>query len=200
MVKKSNAAVSAVLGLAFAGALLGVTTPASAAPGQVCYFGECAASASPNPTPPQRPVETRPAETRPDAPREVSQRGSWHGVQAGPAALVYDRFDNGAKFAIVFQPEGRLGLMLSHPQWHLRKGQEVEVSIHIDREVYNGKAMVNDSGVLEADDVGKALVTAFYRGHKAQIVVGDYTFDMNSLPDAAAVIDDVLASQRRAGR
>jgi len=190
MVKKSNAAVSAVLGLVLAGALMGASVaPASAAPGQVCYFGECSASAS------SGPASERPAEAR-----QVSQHGGWRGVQIGQGALVYDQFDNGAKFGILLHPEGRFGLMLSHPEWRLRKGQQVDMSIRIDDEVYNGKAVVNESGVLEADNVGKALVTAVYRGRKGRITVGDYHFDMNNLADAAATIDDVMASLKRAAR
>ena len=45
MFKRSRMAASALFALGLVGALAGTTAiPASAAPGQVCYFGECRAS------------------------------------------------------------------------------------------------------------------------------------------------------------
>jgi hypothetical protein len=189
MFKQSRKAVSAVLALAVAGAVAGSwAAPASAAPGQVCYFGECGVST----------VSGSPSTT--SNARLLSQHGSWKAVLIGQGAMVYDQFDNGAKFAILAYPEGKFGLLLSHPEWHLKAGQGAELSISIDGDVYKGKAVVNDNGMLEVDGVSKELLKALYNGRKGRIEVGGYSFDMTNLADAAAAIDDVVTHMQRASR
>jgi hypothetical protein len=130
----------------------------------------------------------------------VSQHGSWRAVLIGEGAMIYDQFDNGAKFAILAYPEGKLGLLLTHPEWRLRAGQRVEMSIRIDGDVYKGKAVANENGMLEVDGVSKELLKALYNGRTARIEVGEYRFDMTNLADAAAAIDDVAAHLQRASR
>src|SRR5215471_16852280 len=129
MFKMSRKAVSAVLALGLVGALAG-SGAGPAAAGQVCYFGECTASTTPSPS----------STAQPKA-RPVSQHGSWRAVLIGEGAMIYDQFDNGAKFVILAYPEGKFGLLLTHPEWRLRAGQRVEMSIRIDGDVYKGKAV-----------------------------------------------------------
>jgi hypothetical protein len=187
MFKKSRKAVSAVLALGLAGALGGSwVAPASA--GQVCYLGECGISKA-----------SGTSSTQPNA-RLLSQHGSWKAVLIGQGAMIYDQFDNGAKFAILAYPEGKFGLLLSHPEWHFKAGQRPELSISIDGDVYKGKAVVNENGMLEVDGVSKDLLKALYNGRKGRIEVGEYSFDMTNLADAAAAIDDVVAHMQRASR
>ena len=188
MLKKSRMAVSALLALGVAGALAGPwAAPASAASGQVCYFGECSASSAPT------------ASTQSKA-RVLSRHGSWSAVAIGQGAMVIDEFDNGAKFAILAYPNGRFGLLLTDPQWRLQKGQRTELSITIDGQVYKGDAVVNKDGMLEVDGVSRDLLKALYRGQKGRIEVASYRFDMNNLADAAAAINAVIAHLKTASR
>ncbi|MBV8186366.1 MAG: hypothetical protein JO339_03930 [Alphaproteobacteria bacterium] len=192
MFKQSRKAVSAVLALAVAGVVAGSwVAPASAAPGQVCYFGECGSKSAA----PASGQSSNQAKSR-----LLSQHGSWKAVLIGQGAMIYDQFDNGAKFAILAYPEGKFGLLLSHPEWHLKAGQPAEMSIRIDGDVYKGKAVANENGMLEVDGVSKDLLKALYNGRKGRIEVGEYGFDMTNLADAAAAIDDVVAHMERASR
>jgi hypothetical protein len=192
MLNKSRTAVSALLAIGFAGALAGSWTgPASAAPGQVCYFGECSTSATP--------VAPAPSAQSSEA-RTLPKHGSWKAVVIGQGSMIVDEFDNGAKFAILAYPEGKIGLLLSHPDWRLKRGQQIELTVRIDGEVFKGTAVINEKGFLEVDGVGKAFVAALYRGRKGQIEVGDYRFDMTNLADAAAAIDDLVRYQQTVSR
>jgi hypothetical protein len=184
--------VSALLAIGVAGMLAGSWVgPASAAPGQVCYFGECSTSTAP---------AAPPASAQPSEARALPKHGSWKAVVIGEGAMIVDEFDNGAKFAILAYPEGKIGLLLSHPDWHLKRGQQVEMVVRIDGEVFGGSAVVNEKGFLEVVGVSKALVAALYRGRKGRIEVADYRFDMTNLADAAAAIDDVVRYQQTASR
>lgn len=180
MIKRYRKAVSALLAFGLAGALVGPWTgpwvgPAAASD-RVCYFGECRGESA--------------AESKA---RVVSKRGSWSAVVLGKAAMIVDEFANGARFAILAHPEGKLGLLLSHPGWRLKAGQRAEMSVRIDGETFKGTAVANEKGVLEVEDASKDLLKALYRGRKGRIEVGDYSFDMTNLADAAAVIDDAAA-------
>jgi hypothetical protein len=114
--------------------------------------------------------------------------------------MIVDEFANGSKFAILAYPEGKFGLLLTHPEWRLQRGQQVEMSIRIDGEVYKGKAVANEGGMLEVDGISKTLLTALYRGQQGRIEIADYRFDMTNLADAAAAIDDVIAHLKTASR
>jgi hypothetical protein len=65
------------------------------------------------------------------------------------------------------------------------------MSIDIDGDVYTGKAVVNEKGLLEVEGVSKDLLNTLYNGRKGQIEV--YRFTMSNLADAAAAIDDAVA-------
>jgi hypothetical protein len=185
MLNKSRVAVSALLALGVAGALAGPwTAPASAASGQVCYFGECRASAAP-------------AQSKA---RVLARHGSWSAIAIGHGAMIVDEFENGARFAILAFPNGSFGLLLTDPQWRLQKGQRTEMSINIDGQVYKGEAVVNKDGMIEVDGVSRDLLKALYRGQKGRIDVANYRFDMNNLADAAAAIDAVIAHLKTASR
>ncbi|MGE0577049.1 MAG: hypothetical protein AB7F22_26740 [Reyranella sp.] len=192
MIKLSRAAVSALFAFGLAGAAAGIATPASAAPGQVCYFGECRTSTGPSVRPAPTPASTQS--------KLVARRGSWSAVLVGERAMIIDEFANGSKFAIVAHPEGKFGLMLMHPEWRLRAGQRAEMSVTIDGEVYKGTAVADDRGILEVDGCSKEMLQKLYRGREGRIEVGNYSFTMTNLGDAKAVIDAVLAHLKVASR
>ena len=190
MFKRSRVAVSALLALGLSGALAGFAAPASAAPGQVCYFGECRASTAP--AAPSAPASTKS--------RVIAKSGSWSVTLVGQGAMIVDEFANGSKFAILAYPEGKFGLMLMHPEWRLRAGQRAEMSVTIDGEVYKGTAVANDKGILEVEGASREMLQRLYRGRQGRIEVGDYSFTMTNLADAKAVIDAVLAHLKMASR
>lgn len=187
----SRKAVSALFALGLAGTLAGSWVgPASAAPGQVCYFGECSNSVAPAAAPSSQTIESR----------TLSKHGSWKAVVVGEGAMIIDEFDNGAKFGVLAYPGGKFGLLLSHPEWRLTAGQSVEMIVRIDGEAFKGTAVANEKGLLEVDGVSKELVTALYRGRTGQIEVGKYRFDMTNLADAAAAIDSLARYRQAASR
>lgn len=190
MFRTSRVAVPALLALGFAGALT-VASSGSASAGQVCYFGECSASSTS--------IAPSSTSTQSKA-RLLAKHGSWSAVLVGQGAMVVDEFANGSKFAILTYPGGKFGLLLTHPEWRLPRGQRAEMTIRIDGDVYKGNAVANENGMLEVDGPSKALLTALYRGQKGQISVGDYRFDMTNLADAAAAIDAVIAHLKTASR
>ena len=192
MFKLSRVAVSALFAFGLAGGLAGFAVPASAAPGQVCYFGECRASTGPSVQPKPAPASTQS--------RLIAKRGSWSAVLVGEGAMIIDEFANGSKFAIVAYPEGKFGLMLMHPEWRLKAGHRAEMSVKIDGEVYKGTAIANGKGILEVEGASKDMLKALYRGRQGRIEVGDYSFTMTNLADAKAVIDAVLAHLKTASR
>lgn len=194
MIKLSRVAVSALFAFGLAGVLAGVAAPASAAPGQICYFGECRPSTGPSAqtTPAPAPVSTQS--------KLIAKRGSWSALMIGDGAMVVDEFANGSKFAILAHPDGKFGLMLMHPEWRLKPGQRAEMTVKIDGEVYKGTAVANDKGILEVDGCSKEMVKALYDGRQGRIEVGDYSFTMTNLADAKAVFDAVLAHLKTASR
>lgn len=194
MIKLSRVAVSALFAFGLAGALAGVAAPVSAAPGQICYFGECRPSTGPGvqTTPAPAPVSTQS--------KLIAKHGSWSALLVGNGAMIVDEFANGSKFAILAYPEGKFGLMLTHPEWRLKAGQRAEMSVTIDGEVYKGTAVANDKGILEVDACSKEMLKALYKGRQGRIEVGGYSFTMTNLADAAAVIDAVLKHLNSASR
>ena len=196
MIKLSRVAVSALFAFGLVGAAAGMASPASAAPGQVCYFGECRTSTGPSAQPTPVPAPT-PASTQS---KLIAKRGSWSAVLVGEGAMIIDEFANGSKFAIVAYPEGKFGLMLMHPEWRLKAGQRAEMSVKIDGETYKGTAVANDKGILEVDGCSKDMLKALYRGRQGRIEVGDYSFTMTNLADAKSVIDAVLAHLQASSR
>jgi hypothetical protein len=50
------------------------------------------------------------------------------------------------------------------------------------------------------DGASKELLKALYNGRKGRIEVGEYSFDMTNLADAAAAIDDVVTHMQQASR
>src|SRR3979490_669827 len=82
LLKKARMGVSSLLGLGLVGALAGPWAPAAAAPGQVCYFGECSAS-------------TAPAAPSQSKARLLSKYGSWSAVLIGQGAMSVDEVSNG---------------------------------------------------------------------------------------------------------
>ncbi|MFO1159430.1 MAG: hypothetical protein U1E60_11370 [Reyranellaceae bacterium] len=176
MVKRFRKAVSALLAFGLVGALAGPLAVPAAAADQTCYFGECRGES--------------PGQSKA---RTVSKHGSWTAVVFGSGAMIVDEFANGSKFAILAYPGGKLGLLLTHPDWRLKAGQRAGISVKVDGEVFKGTAVANEQGLLEVDGVAKDLLKAIYRGRKGRIEVGDYSFDMTNLADAAAVIDDAAA-------
>jgi len=191
MFKRSRMAVSALFALGLVGALAGTTAiPASAAPGQVCYFGECRASTGPS---------TQPAPTT-NPSRLIAKRGSWSAHLVGQSAVIVDEFNNGARFAIVAHADGRFGLMLSHPEWRLKQGQRASMKVTIDGETFQGTAVANGHGMLEIPDASKDMLKTLFRGRQGRIEVGDYSFDMTNLADATAVAQAAVKHLETAAR
>jgi hypothetical protein len=180
-----------LIAFGLAAALAGSFAPATAAPGETCYFGECRSST----TPAAAPAQSRPAEAR-----TLLQQGSWKAVAVGKGAMIVDEFNNGAKFAVLFYPDGKLGLMLSQPNWEFKPGQEVQMTFEVDGEGFRGAATVDEKGMLEVDGVNKRVLETLYRGRSALINAGGYRFEMSKLADAAAVIDAVVQYQQTASR
>ena len=191
MFKRSRMAVSALFALGLAGALAGTTAiPASAAPGQVCYFGECRASTGPS---------TQPAPTT-NPSRLIAKRGSWSAHLVGKSAVIVDEFNNGAKFAIVAHADGRFDLALSDPEWRLKQGQRASIKVTIDGDAYQGTAVANGQGMLEVADASKDMLKALFRGRQGRIEVGDYSYDMTNLADATSVAQAAVKHLNTAAR
>jgi hypothetical protein len=187
-----RSAVNSAIAIALLGSLAG---PALAAPGQVCYFGECVPSVAPT-------VAT----TAPAAPtgapavgqKTIAQHGSWSGVVDGDIDMIVDKFNDGSTFAVAFEKMDKGALVMSSPKWRLTAGQILEMKITIDGRLFTGKASALDSQTIGMDGVSQAFVQAFYHGHKAQVSVGEFVADITVLPDAAATLDDVANYVRTA--
>lgn len=191
MFKRSRVAVSALFALGLVGALAGTTAiPASAAPGQVCYFGECQASTGPS-------TQSAPSTTQSQL---IAKRGSWSAHLVGESAVIVDEFDNGARFAIVAHADGRFGLVLTDPEWRLKQGQRASIKVTIDGEAYQGTAVANGQGMLEIPDASKDMLKALFRGRQGRIEVGDDRYNMNNLADATAVAQAAVKHLKTAGR
>jgi hypothetical protein len=170
------AAIAAVI-VSVAGILAGAgATPASAVLARTCCFNECA------PFPGS-------ARSKSDV---LSKHGSWSATVVGAQKVVAHDFHDGATFAIFAHQNGDVSLRLADPTWRFRQGQRVDISIDIDGRVFKGVAVANRCGVLDVA-ASKALVVAFYRGNQALIEVGEHRLAMDTLADAAAVIDDLSA-------
>ena len=191
MFKRSRMAVSALFALGLVAALAGMTAiPASAAPGQVCYFGECRVSTGPS-------AQPAPSATRSQL---IAKRSSLSAHLVGEQAVIVDEFNNGARFAIVARADGRFGLVLTHPEWRLKQGQRASIKVTIDGDAYQGTAVVNGHGMLEVADASKDMLKALFRGRQGRIEVGDYSFDMTNLADATAVTQAAVKHLETAGR
>lgn len=175
-----------LIAISLAAALAGSFAPATAAPGETCYFGECRNSTTSAALP-----------SRSEEPRVLVRQGSWTAVAIGKGAMIVDEFDNGSKFAVLFYPDGKLGLMISHPNWEFKPGQEVQMTFEVDGDGFRGTATINAKGMLEVDGVNKRVLETLYRGRKALINVGGYRFEMTKLADAAAAIDALMQYQQQ---
>jgi hypothetical protein len=91
-------------------------------PGQICYFDECRVATTPTAVAPS---------VRPEI-HVVAAHGSWKAVKVGSGVAIIDEFGNGAKLMVLIAPNGKLGLLLSHPDWRLKQGQQAEMTIRID--------------------------------------------------------------------
>lgn len=97
-------------------------------------------------------------------------------------------------------PEGNPGLMLTHPNWKLQKGHQMEMIVRIDGEVYPGTATAIENNVLTVNSVSRDLPKTLYRGRQGRIEVPNFSFEMTNLADAAAVMNDTLAHLKSASR
>ena len=191
MFKRSRMAASALFALGLVGALAGTTAiPASAAPGQVCYFGECRASTGPSAQPAPSTTQSR----------LIARRGSWSAHLVGEQAVIVDEFNNGARFAIVAHANGRFDLVLTHPEWRLKQGQRASIKVTIDGDGYQGTAVANGHSMLEVANASQDMLRALFRGRQGRIEVGDYGFDMTNLADATAVAQAAVKHLKTASR
>ena len=137
MFKKSH---TALIAFGFAAALAGSFAPATAAPGETCYFGECRSAATPAAVPPSCPA----------AARTVARNGSWKALDVCGGAILVDEFNNDAKFAVLVSKD-QIGLMLAYPNWEFRPGQQVQMTFEVDGEGFRGTATVDEKGMLVVD-------------------------------------------------
>jgi hypothetical protein len=182
---------TALVALGFMAAMAGSFTPAMAAePGQVCYFGECRVATAPTARAPSAQPEVR----------VVAAHGSWKAVKVGSSVAIIDEFGNGAKLIVLIGSSGKLGLMLSHPDWRLKQGQQAEMTIRIDGSSFKGTVVANENGMLEANDLNSAFLKRLHSGRSGMIEVGGYSFEMTNLADAAAAMDGYLRYLKTASR
>jgi hypothetical protein len=166
-----------LVGVVFGTAL---ATSALAGPdnlGQICYFGECGAAA--------------PASQA----NAFARHGSWSAVAVDGGVMVMDRFNDGSAFAIVDPSNGKLGLAVSAPDWHLRKGRQMSLSIDVDGTVFAGEAVAADGTTVVVGDITKSLIEALAKGQKAVVTVAGERFEMH-LADAAPTLADAARYER----
>jgi len=191
----------AVIGTAFVIGLMGssaltLAAPAMAAPaGQTCYFGECTDGPAP-----RTPVVAPAPKTEEAQVEKICEHGSWKAVAYGRVVMIIDEFDDGSRFAFVDPGDGKIRLVLSNSRWHLSKGRSIKMTVTIDGEAYAATVTAIDETMLAVDDVSREFLQAFYHGDRALIRVGDFKFEMRSLPDAARTIDDAIRYQKVASR
>ena len=175
MFKRSHMAVVALVTLGLAGAL---AAPASAAPGEVCYFGECGAVASP-------PVSSRAPE--PAATTVLKTYGSWKVVVgSNDQRMIIDTFDDGSGLAIG-KVKGEFTFLLIQPRWSLTQGETFKVKMNIDGQLFAGSAHAMDATTLAIESVSANVVQAMYRGDKATIAIADQTWDINLVNGSRAI-------------
>jgi hypothetical protein len=182
-----RAAIGAALAIGLIGSsALTLAGPAAAASsGQTCYFGECGDGIAP-----RTPVVAPAPESQDSQVEKISEHGSWKAFASGRMVMVVDEFEDGSKFAIVSSGRGKVTLVLSNPHWHLQKGSRTRMTITVDGQAYAATVTAINETMLTLDDVSKEFLQAFYHGDRAQIRVGDFRAEMQSLPDAQRVIDD----------
>jgi hypothetical protein len=187
------------IGLTASAAGLSAAPAVAAAPGQVCYFGECAPGAAPQV--PAQPA-AQPSQSGSgcqDSAQTISEHGSWKAVASCSMIMIVDEFDDGSKFAIV-DTGGKVGIVLKNPHWHLSTGKRFVVTISVDGHEFSAMVPALDSTMIGLEDVSMDFVKALYRGHKARIQVGQESFTMTRLADAAAALDDAIRYQKRVAR
>jgi len=190
MSTKYRAAIGAIFATGLTASLAGLLArPATAAPPPAATQ---TAGASP--------AHFEPSSDPESQARTISTHGSWTAVCIGRMLLVIDEFEDGSHFAIVDRADGKFGLVLSSPRWHLTKGMRLRMTINIDGRVFSGDVQVISETMLALDDVGKEFVVALYGGQRATIEVGQYSAEVTQLADAAAAIDDAVRYQVAAAR
>jgi hypothetical protein len=170
-------------GALFCTSLLGGTVAVQAAPGQVCYFGECMNGAKVVPAPQQAAPSNRF--------KIVAQRGSWAVVSDGNVVMVVDRFENGSKLAIL-KSAGKYFLVLTDPGMKLREGESLPVQINVDGTNYMETARAVSDKAAAVEGLKVNFLRAFFNGEKALVRVGKLTWTL-SLVGAAQAIDDAAA-------
>ncbi len=162
--------------------LFGSGIAAQAAPGEVCYLGQCGPGA---------------AGTGASAPAKsqltkVAERGSWglYEDQDGTALLV-DSFADRAKLALVVK-NNEAGLVLADPAWDLPAGETYPIRITIDGTVYKGTAKVSSDGkMIAVHGLSRDFLQEFYRGSVAVITVAESRWSF-ALQPAMELIDVFL--------
>jgi len=171
-----------------------LAVPLSMPAGAACYFGECGASVSTSAAPAVQPsrVSLAPPAASAKLGHAFATHGSWSAMELQGSTLIMDQFTDGARLAIVAYHSGSISLMLSHPDWHFKEGQEFNVKADIDGHVFSGSGTAGKEDVVELENVEKGFLQALYKGSKAKITIDDNVFEITSLPDAALTIDDVM--------
>ncbi len=171
----------ALAGVLLCTTLLGSGIVAQAAPGQVCYFGQCSAAT----------VAAEPQS------KIVVEHGSWAVVKDGNSIMIVDRFESGAKLAIL-PSGGKFSLLLMDPAWELRQGDSFVINIDVDGTNYVGTARVVDGQAVAVEGLAHDFLQAVYKGQRASLRIGNRSWEL-TLAGAAQSIDDAAALEKAAG-
>jgi hypothetical protein len=169
----------------FCTALLGGMVAGQAAPGQICYFGECMNG------PPVAPAPQRAAPS--NRFKIVAQHGSWAVVSDGNVVMVIDRFENGSKLAIL-KDAGKYFLVLTDPRIRLRVDDSLPIKINVDGANYVGTARAVSDNTAAVQGLKPNFLRTFFNGETALVRIGKLSWQLN-LAGAAQAIDDAIALQ-----
>jgi hypothetical protein len=101
-----------------------------------------------------------------------AEHGAWQGFSSGSLVGVMTRMDSGGIAAFVVKGDSYT-LLLSNPNWSLKVGARVPVSVTIDGEVFTGTAVASDTDMIEMPNVTTNVLRQFVDGAKAVVDVND---------------------------
>jgi hypothetical protein len=202
MSTKYRLAIGAAFAIALTTSVAGLSTAPAVAgtPGQVCYFGECGAGVAPQPQPPAEPASACQGGQSDDTVQKIAEHGSWKALASCKMLLIIDEFDDGSQFGFVDAGDGKIGLVLKNPSWHLSTNKRYVMTISVDGHAFSAMVPAVDETMLGLEDVSTDFVKAFLRGHRAHIQVGQDSYELRQLADAAATLDDAIRYRKNAGR
>jgi hypothetical protein len=196
-----RSAIGAAFAIGLSGSVVGLlTSPAAAAPGQVCYFGECGPGTAPQAPASPSPVSGGQSAGSGSPVQKISEHGSWIAVSSGRMLMIIDKFSDGSQFAIVDRGDGNFGVILKNPRWRLATGQRYIMTIKIDGHAFTAMSPALDETMIGLENASKDFVAALYSGHRARIEVGEFSAEITRLADAAAAMDDAIRYRQTVAR